>query len=190
MQLTVHTFKSILTLSTEISQTDYTHRGLSSAYRPYSRSTVDLGDPYNLRELFREMGSHTHVAYSCGPTRPKLALAVWITRPGPKSHTPIWTTRVDSHTLVTHTAQFSLASMLYTAYLTITRPCPSRTTWFHRSHTRVMATAYHTGDHTPVWCRQFTFLAFVKFYFLCFRVHTWYHLKLNRTPSTLEPKID
>ena len=62
-------------LGIEIRQTDHTYRGLSKAYQPYSKSTVDLGDPCNLTELFRKMGSHAHVACPCGPTRPKLALA-------------------------------------------------------------------------------------------------------------------
>ena len=57
-------------LGIEIRQTNHTYRGLSKAYRPYSRSTVDLGDPCNLTEFFQKM-AHTPM----WPTRPKLALA-------------------------------------------------------------------------------------------------------------------
>ncbi|KAK5812299.1 hypothetical protein PVK06_027727 [Gossypium arboreum] len=41
------------------------------------------------------------------PIWPKLALALWITRPGPKSHTPVWLTGVGPHAHVAHTAQLT-----------------------------------------------------------------------------------
>ncbi|KAK5843050.1 hypothetical protein PVK06_005480 [Gossypium arboreum] len=109
------------------------------------------------------MGSHAHMAcyvdlYALWPTRPKLALTVWIARPGPVFHMPMWFTRMGRHTHVAHTA-----------HTAITRPCHAPMSYAHnlasQSHAHVLPHGLpHGRPHTRVAPID-SFFGFRQFFF-------------------------
>ncbi|KAL1162116.1 hypothetical protein V6Z11_A07G180100 [Gossypium hirsutum] len=144
-------------LDTKIRQSKYSMRGLSSAYRSYDRSTVDLGDTCNLIDHFKKMGSHAHVACSCGPHSP---IWPWLCGPhGPigqayVSHTTSQTTTWLCHAPVSCT--YNLACQSHARVLSHGLP-------HGRLHTRMVSTnLFFSLPH-------FSFFVFSGTHLVCYR---------------------
>ena len=72
---------NIIITSEQIHMSFYIHlsirleyRDLGNAYRPYNQVTVDLGDPCNLTEHFKQFGLIRSCTLPVWPQLPKMAL--------------------------------------------------------------------------------------------------------------------
>ncbi|KAK5802170.1 hypothetical protein PVK06_029753 [Gossypium arboreum] len=108
------------------------------------------------------MGPYARVAHT-----PRLASPVWPTRPSPESTHPCRPT--------------SLPCGPYSHTRTTTWLCAMHGYAFFYHTTVFSHTVYHTGDHTPMWHRQYGFSAFIDNHFSAFQESRYF-------PDLLLPK--